>query len=122
VPNIETIVRSRQNCNSACVIILTVGSRHLVSTDAQLIIHQALNEKTGKQDAEVTKRIGQHLASNGMPPDVMWTMDNLKPGEQLTTIPSNAKRLGFGNFIFYGGTNSPATPQCSWDGWILKSP
>jgi hypothetical protein len=121
-PTIDTIVQSRQRCNSACLLFLTIGSRRVVSVGAQIILHQAFDERTGKQDPEATKRFGQYLALNGMTPDVMWTMDNLKPGEQLTVVPSNAKRLGFGSFKYYGGTNPPATPQCSWDGFILKDP
>ena len=58
----------------------------------------------------------------GMPPDVISTMSNLKPKEQRTITPSNAKRLGFGSFNFYGTTDPPATPQCSWDGFIVNGP
>jgi hypothetical protein len=122
VPTVETIVQSRQNCSSACVIILTAGSRRYIGADARIVIHQALNEKTGRQDAEMTKDIGQYLALHGMPPDVMWTMGNLKPDEVLDITPSNAKRLGFGSFQFYGGSNPPATQQCSWDGFISQGP
>ncbi len=121
-PTVETIVQSRQNCSSACVIILTAGSRRYISADARLVIHQALNETTRQQDAEMTKGIGQYLALHGMPPDVMWTMGNLKPGEVLDITPSNAKRLGFGSFQFYGWSNPPATPQCSWEGFISQEP
>ena len=121
-PTVETIVQSRQNCNSACVIILTAGSRRHIGADAKLIIHQALNEKTGQPDAKMTKDIGQYLALHGMLPDVMWTMGNLKPDEALTITPSDAKRLGFGSLHFYGLSNPPATPQCSWDGFIRLDP
>lgn len=122
VPAVETIVPSRQGCNSACVVILTVGARRNVSADAQIIVHQAFDARTGKADAEFTKRLGQYLALNGMPPDVMWTMGNLSPEEQLAITPSNAKRLGFGGINFYGSTNPPATPHCSWDGFIVNGP
>ncbi len=119
-PTVETIVQSWHKCNSACNIILTVGSRHNVSTHAKLIIHQFFDERTGKRDAAMTKEIGQYLASNGMPPDIISTMSNLTPKELLTITPSNAKRLGFGSFNFYGSTRPPATPQCSWKGLTLK--
>lgn len=122
VPAVETIVQSRQACNSACVVILSVGARRNVSADAQIIVHQAFDARTGKADAEFTKRLGQYLALNGMPPDVMWTMGNLSPEEQLAITPSNAKRLGFGSFNFYGSTAPPATPHCSWEGLIPKGP
>jgi hypothetical protein len=119
-PTVETIVQSRHICNSACNIILTVGSTHNVSRHATLEIHQAFDEKTGKRDAALTKEIGQYLAKNGMPPDVLSTMSNLSPKEILTITPSNAKRLGFGKLNFYRGTNPPATAQCSWRGINLK--
>ena len=122
VPTVETIVQSRHSCNSACNIILTVGSRHNVSTHAMLIIHQVFDEKTGKRQADFTKWIGQYLASNGMPPEVISTMGNLTPKELLTITPSNAKRLGFGSFNFYRGTRPPATPQCSWKGITVRDP
>jgi hypothetical protein len=99
---------------------LTVGSRHNISADASLAIHQAFSEMTGKPDAKVTQEIGRYLALNGLPPDVMWTMEKLKPNEVLTITPSNAKRLGFVNFNFYGGTDPSTTPQCSWEGFVLK--
>lgn len=118
----DSIVQSRHGCNSACVVLLTAGSRHNVSADAEVIIHQVFNERTGKRDAEMTKRLGQYLALNGMPPDVIWTMSGLKPDELLAITPSNANRLGFSSFNFYGGTNAPATPQCSWDGFIASVP
>ena len=121
-PTVETIVQSRRICNSACNIILTVGSRHNVSKQAQLIIHQAYDEKTGKRDAAQTKMIGQYLASKGMPPEVVSTMSDLKPRRLLAITPSNAKRLGFGSFNFYGSALPPATPQCSWKGSVLKGP
>lgn len=122
VPNLETIVRPRGRCNSACVVVLAVGSRRNVSAEAELIIHQVFNERTGAGDAEMTKRLGQYLALNGMPPDVIWTLSDLKPEELLTITPSNAKRLGFGGFNFYGSTNPPATPHCSWEGFTLGEP
>lgn len=122
VPTVETIVQSRHRCNSACNIILTVGSRHNVSTHAKLIIHQVFDAKTGKREADFTKWIGQYLASNGMPPEIISTMSNLKPKQLLTITPSNAKRLGFGSFNFYGSSRPPATPQCSWKGIALSDP
>jgi hypothetical protein len=121
-PDIETIVQARQSCNSACVIILTVGSRHNVSADAHVNIHQVFEEKTGKRDAKLTSEIGRYLALNGLPPDVMWTMGNLKPDELLAISSSNAVRLGFGSLNFYGSTNPPATPRCSWEGFAMKKP
>ena len=121
-PTVETIVQSRHICNSACNIILTVGSRHNVSKRAQLLIHQVFDEKTGKRDAAQTKMIGEYLAAKGMPPEVVSTMNNLKPKELLAITPSNAKRLGFGNLNFYGSARPPATPQCSWKGLVLKGP
>ncbi|MGH8743341.1 MAG: hypothetical protein ACREUY_03590, partial [Burkholderiales bacterium] len=63
-----------------------------------------------------------YLASKGMPPDVARTMSNLTPEDELMITPSNAKRLGFGSFNFYGGTAPPATPQCAWEGFILREP
>ena len=122
VPTVETIVQSRHSCNSACNIILTVGSRHNISTRALLIIHQVFDERTGKRQADTTKWIGRYLASNGMPPEIISTMGNLKPKELLTITPSNAKRLGFGSFNFYRSARPPATPQCSWKGITLKDP
>lgn len=119
-PNVETIVQPRHICNSACVIILTVGSRHHISNEASVSIHQAISEKTGKPDAEATEKIGRYFAQNGLPPDVIWTMKNLEPAEILAITPSNAKRLGFENFNFYGSTDPPATPQCSWKGFAVK--
>jgi hypothetical protein len=122
VPDVETIVPSRQSCSSACVVILTVGARRNVSADAQIIVHQALDVRTGKPDPEGTKKLGQYLVSNGMPPDVTETLSNLSPDEQLAVTPSNAKRLGFGSLNFYGTTDPPATPNCSWDGFIVNGP
>jgi hypothetical protein len=119
-PTVETIVQSRHACNSACNIILSVGSTHNVSRYATLNIHQVFDEKTGKRDAVLTREIGQYLALNGMPPDVLSTMSNLSPKQILTITPSNAKRLGFGSFNFYRSTNPPATAQCSWRGITLK--
>ena len=120
VPTVETIVQPRHICNSACNIILTVGSAHNVSRHATLEIHQAFDEKTGKRDATLTKAIGEYLATNGMPPDVLRTMSNLSPKEIITITRSNAKRLGFGNFNFYASTRPPVTAQCSWRGPRLK--
>lgn len=118
--DIETIVPPGGFCNSACVILLTVGSRHNVSADAVVQVHQAFDAKTGERDPVITKEMGHYLALNGLPPDVMWTMQSLKSDEVLAVTPSNAKRLGFASFNFYGGINPPATPKCSWDGQILK--
>ena len=120
VPAVETIVQSQHICNSACNIILTVGSRHHVSRHATLIIHQVFDEKTGKRDAATTKEIGLYLAANGLPTNVISTMSNLSPKEQLTITSSNAKKLGFDSFYFYGTARPPATPQCSWKGPALK--
>jgi hypothetical protein len=121
-PTAETIVQSRHICNSACVIILAAGNRRNVSTDSRLKIHQVSNEKTKEQDTEMTRKIGEYMASKGMPREVVRTMSNLKAKEELTITPSNAKRLGFGSFNFYGSTNPPATPQCTWEGFILRDP
>ena len=121
-PTVETIVQSRHICNSACNIILTVGSTHNVSRYATLKIHQTFDEETGKRDSALTKNIGQYLVTNGMPLDVLSTMRNLLPNEILTITPSNAKRLGFGSFNFYGSIRPPATPQCSWKGITQSGP
>jgi hypothetical protein len=121
-PTVETIVQPRHICNSACNIILTVGSRHNVSKYAQLLIHQAFDEKTGKRDAAQTKMIGQYLASNGMPPEIVSTMSKLKPKGLVAITPSNAKQLGFGSFNFYRSAEPPATPQCSWKSIIHNGP
>ncbi len=119
-PTVETIVRSRHICNSACNIILTVGANHYVSTRSGLWIHQAFNPKTGKRDPEITKKIGVYLAANGMPAEVVTTMGNLKKKSLLAITPANARKLGFGSFTFYRGKTPPATPQCTWKGTAAK--
>jgi hypothetical protein len=94
------LVKDSFNKAATPTITLTVLTPRNVSADAQVIVHQAFYARTGKADAEFTKRLGQYLALNGMPPDVMWTMGNLSPVEQLAITPSNAKRLGFWQFQF----------------------
>ncbi len=121
-PDIETIVQSGQFCNSACNILLTVGARRNISTEASIAIHQAFDVRTGKESPGATKKIGEYLVHNGMPPEVVSTMAALKPGELLQITPLNASKLGFGSFRFYGSSNPPATPHCTWDGFILNGP
>lgn len=122
VPKVETIVQSGQSCNSACVILLTVGSRRYIGSGATLLIHQAFDPRTGKRDADQTKELGKYLASHGMPTENLQTFSNLTPEEQLAITPSNARQLGFGTLTYYGSTDPPATPQCSWEGFIADDP
>ena len=121
-PTAETIVQSRQICNSACVIILTVGVQKYVSRRATVIIHRAFDEHTRISNLELTKQQGEFMVANGMPPSVIQTMANLGPKEEIQITRSNAKKLGFGSFEFYKSANPPATPQCSWAGQVRVKP
>lgn len=115
-PNVETIVPARQMCNSACVIVLSAGSQVYISRRATVIVHRAFNANTGKSDINATKTASEFMVFNGMSPNIIQTMGNLRPKQQIQITRSNAKKLGFGNFNFYSGTNSPATPDCAWAG------
>lgn len=119
-PRAETIVLPGKSCNSACVVLLSAGDPPQVSNSATVIIHQAFDQKTGKKDAEVTRMIGQYLVDNGFPDDILKTMTNIKPNQQLPITPSSAKKLGFTSFSFFGGSNPLATPGCSWPGFQRK--
>lgn len=115
-PGIETIVEPRQMCNSACVIVLAVGSQKHVSRGAAVIIHRAYDPLTKKSDMVATKQQGEFMVANGMPSRVLETMGGLRPKEQIQITRTNAKKLGFDSFNFYKGANPPATPGCSWTG------
>lgn len=115
-PGVETIVEPRKVCNSSCVIVLAVGSQKYVSRGAAVTIHLAYNPLTKKSDTVATKRQGEFMVANGMPPRVLETMESLRPKEQIQITRTNAKKLGFDSFMFYKGTNPPATPGCSWTG------
>lgn len=115
-PTVETIVQSRQICNSACVIILTVGAQKYVSRRATVIIHRAFDEHTRKSNIDATKQQGEFMVASGMPSSVIQTMGNLRPRQEIKITGANAKKLGFDSFKFYDGANPPATPECSWVG------
>lgn len=115
-PGVETIVEPRQMCNSACVIVLAIGSQKHVSRGAAVIIHRAYDPLTKKSDVVATKQQAEFMVANGMPTRIMETMGNLRPKEQIQITRSNAKKLGFESFKFYRGANPPATPGCSWAG------
>jgi hypothetical protein len=115
-PGLETIVQPGQECNSACVIVLTIGSQKYVSRGAAVVIHRAYDPLVKKSDLAATKQQGEFMVANGMPPRVVETMGSLRPKEQIRITRANAKKLGFDSFKFYKGANPPATPGCSWTG------
>lgn len=115
-PGLETIVQPGQECNSACVIVLAIGSQKYVSRSAAIVIHRAYDPLTKKTDIAATKQQGDFMIANGMPPRVGETMGSLRPKEQIYITRANAKKLGFESFTFYKGANPPATPGCSWKG------
>lgn len=115
-PGAETIVEPGQMCNSACVIVLAVGSQKYVSRTAAVIIHRAYDPLTKKSDVVATKQVAEFMVSNGMPSRVLETMGSLRPKEQVPVTRTNAKKLGFESFKFYKGANPPATAGCSWIG------
>ena len=115
-PAVETIVEPGQICNSACVIVLAVGSQKYVSRSAAVFIHRAYDPLTKKSDMAATKQVAEFMVANGMPPRVLETMGKLNPKEQIQITRANAKKLGFDSFKFYRGANSPSTPECSWAG------
>jgi|GEM_PF-4114217 len=115
-PAVETIVEPGQICNSACVVVLAVGSQKYVSRSAAVLIHRAYDPLTKKSDMAATKQVAEFMVANGMPPRVLETMGSLRPKEQVPVTRANAKKLGFESFKFYKGANPPATPGCSWMG------
>lgn len=113
-PGLDTVVLAGHECNSACVIVLTIGSQKYVSRGAAVVIHRAYDPTTKKSDVAATKQQGEFMVANGMPPRVLETMGNLRPKEQIQITRSNAKKLGFESLTFYKGADPPATPGCSW--------
>lgn len=116
VPGVETIVEPNQMCNSACVMVLAVGSQKYVSRRAAVVIHRAYDPQTKKSDVVATRQLGEFMMAKGMPPRILETMVGLRPREKIQITRTNAKKLGFESFTFYKGAIPPATPGCTWKG------
>ena len=115
---VDTIVRPRHQCNSACVLLLAAGARIHVSSAATVIVHLARNVKTNEPSKIATLTMGYYLVESGFSRDVVNSLMSLKPGEDLLLTSSNARQFGFNRLKFYGSTDPPAVPGCGWKGFL----
>ena len=119
---VETIVRSGQQCNSACVLLLAVGTKRYVSSGATIIVHQGRNSETNEPAPFATLAYGYYLVESGFSRRVAETMTSLKADQELSIQAWNAKKLGFDALSFFGSTDPPATNGCAWKGFLRKTP
>lgn len=115
---IEAVVQSGHECSSACVLLLAAAAQRFVSSSATVVVHEARNTVTNEPSRLVTMTYGYYLIESGFSKEVLRNLMDLKPAEDFLITPSNAKGFGFDRLHFFGDTNPPATPGCSWKGFL----